>query len=456
MKRTISFMTGKGSVNHNSRKFHAKNTDSERSCLNVEYCNENVKDVYHELFDEALAWYNEKQTRSDRRIDDYYEKIRSGKQEKPFHEIILQIGDKDNMGAKTENGQLAAKVLDKYMRDFQRRNPTLRVFSAYLHMDEATPHLHIDFVPYTTGSKRGLDTRVSLKQALSALGFKGGTRRETELNQWVAYEKEQLAAVMLEHGIEWEKKGTHEKHLSVLDFEKKERAKEVAELEQSISDGKERLSDIQIQHRKAVQETEQIRQKGEAIRQEVSELSETSDLLKEQATTLAEDKKKLLSDNVKLEKKQKKLQQDIEKMVQSKAVMERNIHAYDEDEKWQLPETAALMSAKAYKDKKAFPLVEKLKETIKALTIKCVQLAEQGKKLKEKVTWQEQQISRLTDKVMEQSDIIDRLQEKTEDLGRLERYFGREQVQSIVERSKALEWAEKENKRPKCVFDMSR
>ena len=456
MKRTISFMTGKGSVNHNSRKFHAKNTDPERSCLNVEYCNENVKDVYHELFDEALAWYNEKQTRSDRRIDDYYEKIRSGKQEKPFHEIILQIGDKDNMGAKTENGQLAAKVLDKYMRDFQRRNPTLRVFSAYLHMDEATPHLHIDFVPYTTGSKRGLDTRVSLKQALSALGFKGGTRRETELNQWVAYEKEQLAAVMLEHGIEWEKKGTHEKHLSVLDFEKKERAKEVAELEQSISDGKERLSDIQIQHRKAVQETEQIRQKGEAIRQEVSELSETSDLLKEQATTLAEDKKKLLSDNVKLEKQQKKLQQDIEKMVQSKAVMERNIHAYDEDEKWQLPEPAALMSAKAYKDKKAFPLVEKLKETIKALTIKCVQLAEQGKKLKEKVTRQEQQISRLTDKVMEQSDIIDRLQEKTEDLGRLERYFGREQVQSIVERSKALEWAEKENKRPKRVFDVSR
>lgn len=449
MKRTISFMTGKGSVNHNSRKFHAKNTDPERSYLNVEYCNENLKDVYHELFDEALARYNEKQTRSDRRIDDYYEKIRSGKQEKLFHEIILQIGDKDNMGAKTEYGQLAAKVLDKYMQDFQRRNPTLRVFSAYLHMDEASSHLHIDFVPYTTGSKRGLDTRVSLKQALAALGFKGGTRRETELNQWVTYEKEQLAAVMLEHGIEWEKKGTHEKHLSVLDFEKRERAKEVAELEQSISDGKERLSYIQIRQRKAEQETEQIRQ-------EVSELSETSNLLKEQAATLAEDKEKLLSDNEKLEKQQKKMQQEIEKMVQSKAVMERNIHAYDEDEKWQLPEPATLMSAKAYKHKKAFPLVEKLKETIKALTIKCVQLAEQGKKLKDKVTRQEQQISRLTDKVMEQSDIIERLEEKTADLGRLERYFGRKQVQSIVEQSKALEWAEQANKRPKRASDMSR
>ena len=422
----------------------------------MEYCNENVKDVYHELFNEALARYNKKQTRSDRRIDDYYEKIRSGKQEKPFYEIILQIGDKDNMGAKTENGQLAAKVLDKYMQDFQRRNPTLRVFSAYLHMDEATPHLHIDFVPYTTGSKRGLDIRVSLKQALSALGFKGGTRRETELNQWVAYEKEQLAAVMLEYGIEWDKKGTHEKHLSVLDFEKKERAKEVAKLEQSISDGKERLSDIQIQQRKAEQETERIRHEGEEIRQEVSELSETSNLLKEQAATLAEDKEKLLSDNEKLEKQQKKLQQEIEKMVQSKEVMERNIHAYDEDERWQLPEPGALMSVKAYKDKKAMPLVEKLKEAIKALTIKCVQLAEQGKKQKERITRQEQQISRLTDKVMEQSSTIDRLQEKVVDLGRLERYFGREQVQSIVEQSKVLERAEKENKRPKRVFETSR
>ncbi len=422
----------------------------------MEYCNENVKDVYHELFDEALARYNKKQTRSDRRIDDYYEKIRSGKQEKPFHEIILQIGDKDNMGAKTKNGQLAAKVLDKYMQDFQRRNPTLRVFSSYLHMDEATPHLHIDFVPYTTGSKRGLDTRVSLKQALSALGFKGGTRRETELNQWVAYEKEQLATVMLEQGIEWDKKGTHEKHLSVLDFEKKERAKEVAELEQSISDGKERLSNIQIQQRKAEKETEQIRQEGEAIRQEVSELSETSNLLKEQAATLAEDKEKLLSDNEKLEKQQKKLQQEIEKMVQSKAVMERNIHAYDEDEKWQLPEPAVLMSAKVYRDKKAVPFVEKLKEMIKTLTIKCFLLAEQGKKLKDKVTRQEQQISRLTDKVMEQNDTIDRLQEKMVDLGRLERYFGREQVQSIVEQSKVLEREEKENKRPKRVFETSR
>lgn len=119
-------------------------------------------------------------------------------------------------------------------------------------------------------------------------------------------------------------------------------------------------------------------------------------------------------------------------------------------------EPAALMSAKDYKDKKAFPLVEKLKETIKALTIKCVQLAEQGNKLKEKFTRQEQQISRLTDKVMEQRNKIDRLEEKAADLERLERYFGKEQVQSVVEQSKTLERAEKANMRPKRAFEMSR
>ena len=160
MKRTISVMVGRGSVNHNSRKFHAKNTDPERSHLNVTYCHENIKAVYHELFDEALERYNAKQTRADRKIENYYEKIRSGKQEKPFHEIILQVGNKDDMSADSDEGRLALTVLDEYMKAFQERNPNLRVFSAHLHMDEATPHLHIDFVPYTTGSKRGLDTRV--------------------------------------------------------------------------------------------------------------------------------------------------------------------------------------------------------------------------------------------------------------------------------------------------------
>jgi len=242
IKRTISVMLGKGSVNHNSRQFKATNIDSERTQFNISYCNTPVKDVYHELFDDALQKYNAKQKRADRCIDDYYEKIRTGKQEKLFYEVIFQVGNKENMAAESEDGQLAAKVLDDFMKTFQERNPYLKVFSAHLHMDEATPHLHVDFVPFITESRRGLDTRVSLKQALAAQGFIGGTRGDTEWSQWVKSEKEQLSQVMERHGIEWEQLGTHDEHLSVMDYKKVQRSKEVAALEKTI----EKLQNKQV------------------------------------------------------------------------------------------------------------------------------------------------------------------------------------------------------------------
>lgn len=245
LKRTISGELGKGSVNHNSRKFSAKNVDSSRSHLNIDYCNERIQDVYHELFDDALKRYNERQTREDRKISNYYEKIRAGNQEKPFHELILQVGNKDDMNATGEYAQLARQVLDEYYQGFQTRNPNLRVFSAHLHMDEATPHIHIDFIPFTTGSKRGLDTRVSLKQAFAAQGFTGGTRRSTEWTQWVESEKKQLAIVMERHEIQWEQLGTHEEHLSVLDYKKQERAKEVRALNTAIAEKQTQVDRIE-------------------------------------------------------------------------------------------------------------------------------------------------------------------------------------------------------------------
>lgn len=258
MKRTISAMVGKGSVNHNDRKFHAKNTDPSRTAYNITYQNEDIREVYHQLFDESLERYNAKQKRSDRQISDYYEKIRSGKQEKPFHELIIQIGNKDDTAADSQDGERAKAILDEYMRAFQERNTNLRVFSAHLHMDEATPHLHIDFIPFTTGSKRGLETRVSLKQALAAQGFKGGTRGDTEWNQWVNAEKEHLAEIMAEHGIEWEKLGTHEEHLSVLDYKKKVRTQEVAELTAEVAQRQEQVNELDEQREQRAAEVEAL------------------------------------------------------------------------------------------------------------------------------------------------------------------------------------------------------
>ena len=232
IKRTISGMIGAGSLAHNRRDFVAENVDPDRVQLNICYKNENLKEVYKELFDDAVERYNVGK-RKDRQIANYYEKIRQGKQEKLFHEVIFQIGNREDMAVGTSEGNLAVKVLDEYVKDFQKRNPTLRVFSCYLHQDEATPHLHIDFVPYVTNWKgKGMDTRVSLKQALKSLGFQGGNKHDTELNQWINHEKEVLAEIAKQHGIEWEQKGTHEEHLDVYNFKKKERKKEVQELEQ--------------------------------------------------------------------------------------------------------------------------------------------------------------------------------------------------------------------------------
>ena len=322
-------MRGKGSLTHNRRDFIAENVDSSRTPLNVEYRNEDIRAVYHELFDNALARYNEKQTRKDRVIDDYYEKIRTGKQEKLFEELIIQIGNKDDMNASSENGQLARQILDEYMQSFQQRNPTLRVFSAHLHMDEATPHLHIDFIPFTTGSKRGLETRVSLKKALEALGFAGGTKSHTELNQWIESEKQALASIMARHAIEWDQKGTHEEHLSVLDYKKQERSKEVAALETQI------------------------------------------DALQEQTATA----------ETMLSEKQEQLD-DIAPILKN---TEKFVRKYDDPERL-LPEARMLESGKAFREKKALPILGKLLKYARSLFRENTELKAKVQKLEKENT----------------------------------------------------------------------
>ena len=383
-------MVGQGSVNHNSRAFNAKNTDRSRSHLNITYCHENIKTVFHELFDEALKRYNDKQTRADRKIEDYYEKIRSSKQEKPFHEIILQVGNKDDMSAEGEDGQLAAAVLDEYMRGFQERNPQFRVFSAHLHMDEATPHLHIDFVPFTTGSKRGLDTRVSLKQALAAQGFKGGTRGDTEWSQWVRSEKEQLAAVMERHGIEWEDKGTHDKHLSVLDYKKEQRAKEIAALETVKA---EKESQVESQERR----------------------------LKELAPAVKD--------------------------------MERLAADFSADPEEILPEAGTLESAKSYREKKAKPLLAKIVKVLRSLFRKYIDLKGKFDRLQGDYDRVREGNARLSDRLMEVKMENKKLRQISADYTRVKRVFGPEQVEAAVEADRQREQAEKGRKRPRHSLD---
>lgn len=384
MQRTISAMVGKGSVNHNSRKFKAENVDGERSHLNIDYCNEPIKKIYHELFDEALKRYNEKQTRADRRIENYYEKIRNSKQEKPFHELILQIGDKENMNAESENGILAREVLDEYYRGFQERNPQLKVFSAHLHMDEATPHLHIDFVPFTTGSKRGLDTRVSLKQALAAQGFKGGTRGDTEWNQWVSAEKSALAFVMERHGIEWEHKGTHEKHLSVLDYKKQEREKEMAVLDNQLAEKKDEF--------------------------------------------------RVMADRIENFDNGEKSLQKLDESIMN-------------EPEYQLPEPPAMMLARTYKAKFVEPLISRFKSLISTLFARYFKALDSYHRLNitnGNLYRANERLEKINDKLTKENT---RLRAENKDYSLLRKVFGHKQIDDLLERARNVKGRKRDDPR---------
>ena len=398
MKRTISVEVGKGSTNHNSRKFNAKNTDPERTHLNTDFCNENIKKVYKELFEEARVRYNEKLPRKDRQIPDYYEHIRSGKQEKPFHEIIIQIGNREDTGADTEIGRQAEEALKEYYAGFQERNPQLRVFSAHLHMDESTPHLHIDFVPFMTGSKRGLDTRVSLKQALAMQGFKGGTREETEWSQWVLSEKEALASVMERHGFEWEHKGTHEKHLSVYEYEKKMRAQEVAELTE----------------------------KADGLKKEIDNSERTAQSLSKRIGGLKSGERKL---------------DDIEKELSSSP-------------EYNLPDPPALMTAKTYKTKFVEPIIKALKELVKTVLVKFFQVRNEYSRVLDNNgrLWREgenlrYEIDRLKEENKDLRHVNSELRKQNKDHALLRKIFGSEQIDQMILQAKQLDDQKKQKKR---------
>lgn len=189
---------GKGSLSHNNREFTAKNIDSSRTKDNIIFVQQDLGEAYHQMFDEYVERYNAKQKRNDRKISDYYEhtfgckpcntvKVNSVGQ-KSFYEDVVQIGKMENSGYGTEDFQLVADCLKEYMENFQKRNPNFYVFNAVLNMDEATPHLHIDYIP-VGHYKRGQDTQNGIAQALKEMGFGTG---EFAIARWRASEVEML------------------------------------------------------------------------------------------------------------------------------------------------------------------------------------------------------------------------------------------------------------------------
>jgi uncharacterized protein (UPF0335 family) len=219
---SISFTVSKASapnganLGHNNREFIANNVDVIRIEKNIVYVQEDIRDVYNELFGEALETYNAKQTRNDRKIKDYLTHIAEGKREEAFYEIVVQFGDSINAPVGSENGKLATKLLDEYIHGFQQRNPNLRVFNAVTHLDETSPHIHINFIPfYTEERKNSLSRGVSMRAALDEQGFTNHNWKLNSLVEWEESEFKVLEKILNKHGLKRDVKNATHAHLSV-------------------------------------------------------------------------------------------------------------------------------------------------------------------------------------------------------------------------------------------------
>lgn len=164
---TMSIAKGRGDLRHNNREFRPKNADPQRKDKNITLVKEDLQKVYHELFDESVIKYNDTQKRNDRKIKNYFDKIYRSKKEKPFYEFIIQVGNQNDQPSETKCKAILKEFNDMLIKDY----PSLRVFNSVIHMDESTPHLHIDFVPIGDGYKKGMEKRASFKRVLKNLGF---------------------------------------------------------------------------------------------------------------------------------------------------------------------------------------------------------------------------------------------------------------------------------------------
>lgn len=207
--KRASLCQGKGSLSHNLRLFSANNVDRTRTRDNIVFVNIPQQEMYERLFDEAVSEYNARQKRNDRKITvSYYEHqfgrkyssnvVTSADKRNSFYEDVVQIGDMNNTGVGTVDAEVAKVILTEYITDFEKRNPNFKVFCAVLHMDEATPHLHIDYIPighYT----RGIPVQNGIAQALYEMGYGTG---KNAIARWRQSEYEVLKGICTMNDIE--------------------------------------------------------------------------------------------------------------------------------------------------------------------------------------------------------------------------------------------------------------
>ena len=157
-----------GVAKHNLRKY--KSSDYSKDNIFIVYGTSNliddVKTVYHKEFDEALEEYNKKQTRPDRRIEDYFEHV-AGKEQDMAVEIIIQIGDREFWKQYDDMKSYIKLSYEIILGEFIKRLPGFVVANAVVHLDEDSPHMHIVGVPVADGYKKGLRKQASKRKVFT-------------------------------------------------------------------------------------------------------------------------------------------------------------------------------------------------------------------------------------------------------------------------------------------------
>ena len=436
-RKTLSFVKGKGSLTHNNRTFVADNVDPARISWNVTYVKESLEEAYEKCFGDAIRAYNAGQKRKDRRKHDYITEIRNSKnKEKVFYENVVMIGTMKDTGVVDGAGHLtldaatASQILDQYAKSFQERNPNLYLFNAVLHMDEATPHLHLDYIPVASGCyKTGLKTRNSLTKAFQCMGFeKASGKYANETMAWQEREREYLSALCRERGIEIVKLEENRADLSLPEY--KAAMKE-------IEDMQEQADEMRTLNSEMLQENEGLMQEQTHLLQGNMELQEGQTHLLEERDALSEENEKLTTKNAKLGK-------EIKKSNAVKRDFEQDVRQYRESKRWQLPEPTFGMTARSYKEKKAAPLVSKLIAVIEQLTLKCQNMIREISDLKSLLKRKEDKIDSLEYRVEYYKEENESLRETAHDMDLLKGCYGTDTVKQEISRLRSQEQFEKQ------------
>ena len=315
--KTISIAKGKGSIQHNNRKFETPNIDCQRVKDNITYVKQDIREAYHQVFGKAVADYNAKQKRKDRRIDDYYEKVRQSKNgEQLFHEIVVQVGDMTDSGYGTDDFNKCRQVLDNYMSDFIERNSHIHVFNAVMHLDEQTPHLHISFIPIGEGYKRGLAVKNSLNKSMEAYGV----GEKPGILGWYEREREVLTECANRHGIKIMQKNERRQDLSLKEY--KQAMREVERLTELKNELKNDIKELEhkkiesIEQKKELEELAPKKRLGYVPVEEYEELKQVAQNYQSKLTLIEVENKELKQEIKEVKVKEQKVVKEAKELKQ--------------------------------------------------------------------------------------------------------------------------------------------